>query len=231
MPGPAGVLALAIFLILVPWGAYRARSQIAHLAAMPREHYFRNVISQQFLFGCVALATMFGERIDVHLGRVDVRAFAVALALLGITVVVMAPHWKAAVVRREPHLALIAPRTSRQRAWWIAVSLAAGISEEFVWRGVLAGLLVWITGAWWIAAGVTSVAFGVAHSLQGWKNALVITAMALVMQGFVRWADGILLAMLLHAAYDIAAGLSYGRLCDAAGMPVSAAEVTAARAS
>ncbi|MES2123225.1 MAG: CPBP family intramembrane glutamic endopeptidase [Gemmatimonadota bacterium] len=221
MPNIPGILTLAFFLVLVPWGSFKARNSVDRLMALPRPDLYRNIIGQQFLFAIVALIAVFAEHLDLSVGRVDPLAIGVAALLVVVTVLLMRPRWKAAIAKQEPRLALISPRTARERGWWIAVSVAAGVSEELVWRGVVASLLWWVTGEWIVAALVTSVAFGVSHAMQGWKSAAIIGVIALVMQVYVYWAGGLLLAMLMHAAYDIVAGLSYGKLADAAGFPTS----------
>ena len=231
MPRLPGILTLAFFLVLVPFGSLRARHQAERLIALPRDAFYRNIVGQQFLFGCVALIAMLGERLELRFGRVDPLAIGIAVAIVAVLVLLMRPRWKVGVARHEPRLALISPRTRTERRWWIAVSIAAGISEELVWRGVVATLLWSLTGEWILAAVVTSVAFGISHAMQGWKGAAIITIIALVMQAYVYWTGGLLLAMAMHAAYDVIAGLSYGRLADAAGLPIDPLPVAPPRAS
>lgn len=221
MPGPAGFLTLAFFLLLIPYGAFKTRSKMAQLVAMPREKYFRSVVIQQLVLAAVALVAVLTEHVWIAPGRIDLPLVAVAVAAVLLFVKLMQPRWRAAVARRDRRTLFIAPRTAVERRWWIAVSVAAGVCEEFVWRGVVAGLLWWITGSWWIAAIVTSVAFGAAHAVQGWKSAVIIGIASFAIQAYVLWAGGLLLAMLIHLSYDIVAGLTYGRLCNEAGLPLS----------
>lgn len=214
-PGPIGILTLTFFLVLVPWGAFRARGRVAEMVAMPRVRYHRNVIAQQLVFGVLAGAAIRGEHLDLRAGRLDPIALLAAAGLLALSVAAMYPRWRAAVERNEPRLQLFAPRTGEERFWWAMVSLTAGICEELVWRGTVAGLLWWVTGSWWAAALITSCTFGVAHALQGVKSAAIIGLFAFVMQAFVYWTGGLLLAMAVHAIYDVTAGFTYGRLMAA----------------
>lgn len=223
MPGPVGILTLVFFLVMIPYGAFKTRSKMAQLVAMPRETYFRNVVVQQLFLAALAMVAFVMEQLRVGLGRVDLPLVAVAIVAVILFVKGMQPRWRAAVAKRDSRTLFIAPRTARERAWWIAVAVAAGVCEEFVWRGVVASLLWWVSGEWWIAAVVTSVVFGAAHAVQGWKSAAIITVAACLIQAYVLWAGGLLLAMVIHASYDIVAGLTYGRLCDEAGLPLDAA--------
>ena len=70
-----------------------------------------------------------------------------------------------------------------------------------------------VTGSYWLGAVLSAISFGLAHFIQGWKSAVVITVFATGFQ-LVVWASGgsLLIAMAVHVAYDITAGLSYGRL-------------------
>lgn len=215
MPGPIGLLTLTFFLVLVPWGAFRARGRVAQMVAMPRVRYHQNVIVQQLFFAVLAGLAIWGEHLDIRAGRVDPLALLAAAGLLALAILGMRPRWRAAVERNEPRLQLFAPRTGEERFWWAMVSLAAGVCEELVWRGVVAGLLWWIAGSWWAAALITSFTFGVAHALQGLKSAAIIALFALAMQAFVHWTGGLLLAMAIHAIYDVTAGFTYGRLMAA----------------
>ena len=54
--------------------------------------------------------------------------------------------------------------------------------------------------------------FGAAHALQGFKSAAVIVVFAMAFQLLVWTSGSLLLAMIVHAVYDITAGFTYGRL-------------------
>ncbi len=217
VPGPMGLVFLVFFLVLVPWGAYRSRSRLAAISELPRTTYLRNVVWQQLAFLALALLTAWREYIPVLVGRIDPFAVAVAVACTAAATYALRPVWQRKAREGDPRLVLFAPRTETERRWWIAVSVAAGVSEEIVWRGVVIGLLWWLTNSWLAAAVISSTMFGVAHSLQGWKSAATIGAIAMGMALFVHWADGLALAMAMHAGYDIVAGLTYGKLLEGGG--------------
>jgi membrane protease YdiL (CAAX protease family) len=153
--------------------------------------------------------------------RIDVLAFdrtkllpglAAGAAMYVVAVLWMRPKWRRAVEKRAPIVRLFMPRNAGERAWWIAVSVLAGIGEEITWRGVQTQLLVPIVGAYAVAALLSAISFGGAHFLQGWRSCLVIVFFALGFQAVV-WASGSLfVAMAVHVAYDVTAGITYGRL-------------------
>lgn len=128
----------------------------------------------------------------------------------------MRPRWRRAVERRTPVgarvLHLCMPANGVERAWWIAVSVLAGISEEITWRGVQTALLSNLTRHVWVAAIICSISFGLAHMVQGWKSSTIIVFFALGFHALVWLSGSLYVAMVVHIAYDITAGLSYGML-------------------
>jgi membrane protease YdiL (CAAX protease family) len=104
------------------------------------------------------------------------------------------------------------PANAVERAWWIAVAVLAGISEEITWRGVQTALLSNLTGRLWIGAIICSISFGLGHMVQGWKSSAIIVFFALGFQALVWLSGSLYVAMAVHMAYDITAGLTYGRL-------------------
>jgi membrane protease YdiL (CAAX protease family) len=127
-------------------------------------------------------------------------------------VLFMRPRWRRAVLRRARAVHLFMPENATERTWWLAVSVLAGVGEEITWRGVQTALLVPVTGSYWVAAGLSAVSFGVAHAIQGWRSAAGIIGFGLAFQAVVALSGSLYVAMAVHVAYDITAGLSYERL-------------------
>jgi len=97
------------------------------------------------------------------------------------------------------------PRNSREWVAWIALVLVASVSEEVVYRGVTMSILWYSLGNPWIAALISALAFAAAHWPQGLKSGVMIFAVALVMHGLVAITGTLLLAMIVHAIYDVVA--------------------------
>ena len=86
----------------------------------------------------------------------------------------------------------------------LAVSIAAGIGEELLFRGlILDGL-----AAWWQAPAaaviVSSLLFGICHWLTH-TYALLATLIGLLLAVLFLWTDHLLAAIVAHAAYDFVA--------------------------
>jgi len=66
--------------------------------------------------------------------------------------------------------------------------LIGGTVEEVLYRGFAIERLSLLTGSYWMAAFVSSLAFGLAHGpFWGWAPALVTTVSGLLLSGFYIW--------------------------------------------
>ena len=80
------------------------------------------------------------------------------------------------------------------------ISLAAGIGEEMLFRGVLFDKMT----VWWGLTGAivgTSLLFGLAHWLT-MAYGLLAAGLAVYLAGLMLWTNNILAAMVAHALYD-----------------------------
>lgn len=84
------------------------------------------------------------------------------------------------------------------------ISIAAGVGEELLFRGVLQSWLEESTGRPWLAAAIAAAVFGAAHAIS-WTYA-VVAGLIGVYLGWLLIATGNLLAPIVaHAAYDFVA--------------------------
>ncbi len=207
---------LVLFGIVLPLAAFRMHRRMAtgkQAVPDPRKHFRGATIE---IASLMALSILVARVTGIDLLAFDrarlVPGLAAGAAMYAAAVAFMRPRWRRAVLKRAPIVRLFMPRDATERAWWIAVSVLAGIGEEITWRCVQTQLLVPIVGAFVVAALLSAISFGGAHFLQGWKSCAVIVLFALGFQGVV-WASGSLfIAMAVHVAYDVTAGITYGRL-------------------
>lgn len=187
------------------------------------------MILQLVIFLVISLVVARVERIPVWQpagGRW--LAWLLAAVLAGGGIVLMRPRWRKNVEARDPTVRLFMPTNASERRLWVMLAVAAGVSEEVTYRGVLLALLWMLTGSGIAAAVVSAIIFGVSHAVQGWKSAGIITIIALLLQGVVALSGTLYPAIVAHAVYDIVAGLTYGRLgkgwrYDDADVPASLA--------
>jgi len=204
------------FGVLLPILVFRLHRKFAgNKKALPdRKKHFRGATIELSYHAGLSLLVASVTRVDLfafdasHLAR----GLAVGAAFYIAAVLYMRPRWRRAVESRAPIVSLYMPRDGSERAWWIAVSILAGVGEEITWRGVQTQLLVPIVGTYAVAALLSALSFGGAHFVQGWKSVLVIVVFALGLQTIVWASGGLYVAMLAHVAYDVTAGLMYGKL-------------------
>ncbi|HYN06636.1 MAG TPA: CPBP family intramembrane glutamic endopeptidase [Vicinamibacterales bacterium] len=204
-----------IFAVVVPLLALRGRQKLAQAEApaINRLKHFRATSVMLILFGSLSLLTAENHHLSLFHGDVRRILFSlpVGAALCALAVLLMRPRWRKAVAQRKRVVQLFMPQTPAERNWWLAVSVLAGISEEITWRGVQSTLLAAMVGSPWLAVLLCAVMFGAAHLTQGWKSAGIIVLFGLGFQALV-WVSGSLyVPMIVHAAYDIIAGLTYGK--------------------
>lgn len=231
---PAGWAHLAYFGLLLPVMVVRGRMKIRDIKApLPnRLHHFQMTSFSLVILAALSLLVARAEGIELFPRTWPPFIAVVAgVAMFVTTVGLMRPRWRRAVEQRTPVgarvLHLCMPANGVERAWWIAVSVSAGISEEISWRGVQTALLSNLTGRLWLAAIICSISFGVAHMVQGWKSSAIIVFFALGFHALVWLGGSLYVAMVVHIAYDITAGLSYGRLGKELGYSLELNESTA----
>lgn len=97
------------------------------------------------------------------------------------------------------------PHTRAEGRWFAALSVTAGVCEEVLFRGFLLAYVMALAGPW-VAAVVTSVAFGLCHAYQGAGGAVRSAVLGLASVGLVLLAGSLWPAVVAHAAVDLVSG-------------------------
>lgn len=102
---------------------------------------------------------------------------------------------------------LMLPRTKEEEKSWGAVSWTAGVTEEFIFRGVLLYTIsLYVDASPLTVAFLGGILFGLAHAYQGVKGILVTGLVGWVL-GYLYLSMGILWpVMIIHALLDLIAG-------------------------
>jgi membrane protease YdiL (CAAX protease family) len=101
----------------------------------------------------------------------------------------------------------IVPHTAPERRMWILVSAGAAIAEEVAYRGVVVVFATAVTGSLPVAVIASAVAFAAVHAPQGFAGVGYVFVIALLHQALVLVTGTLLLAIVVHFAYDVLAGL------------------------
>jgi membrane protease YdiL (CAAX protease family) len=214
---------VVLVLVIVPVAAIRSKS-IARLGLRGRQRLPRrsDIFTQALLVQLLLFALSFvvarshGMDIWSWTGVRPVNV-GVAICALAFLLGIGALSWqlRTADERRTLWMRHLLPRTSRQWALWLVVSLAAGVAEETAYRGVLVVLLASATASFVLAALLSAAAFAIAHYPQGAKSMGWVFAIGLVMQAVVSATGTLYVAMGVHAVYDVTAALrAAGRFKD-----------------
>jgi membrane protease YdiL (CAAX protease family) len=204
---PLATLFVLLVGFVLPVLAWRSRRPFAEDAPGPpptrRAFYVSAFFTQLMTLG---LALLVAREIGMDvLGpfRVEPLAWLATVAVMGLLLATLPARWRSRSPASRRRQAVMVPRTPPQNVANVALCLLAGIGEEITFRGVLHACLWWMTGSWWLATVLCSVAFGVAHAIQGPRSMLIVAGVAFWMHVTVLWTGSLHLAMFVHAVYDL----------------------------
>jgi uncharacterized protein len=129
---------------------------------------------------------------DVGLGV----AFAVASTVV---LSMMEPHHGSGV---DPAVQFLMPHGRLEMTLWVALSVSAGICEEAIYRGYLQRQFTALTKN--IPAGIllSGAAFGLAHSYQGFRLALMLGVEGVMLGAMAHWRKSLRPGMIAHGWKD-----------------------------
>jgi membrane protease YdiL (CAAX protease family) len=137
---------------------------------------------------------------------------ALGLAILIPALATLPWRWSQKSAAEKRRMMWLVPNAARDLWWWALVSVSAGFVEELVYRGVMATLLQRISGSWWLAVALAVTSFCIAHYVQGWRSMAAIALISTAMHATVRLTGNLYTAMVVHAVYDMLAGVLIVRL-------------------
>lgn len=212
---------LAVVLGILPRAAVRSARVLKARAASAnpgagatapapaREQILLSTIVSLLILGALAWGTAFvGGRELFAVGAFGARELLAGAAVL-------AGHFalRAAVLalrsdeeRRHPPSAAWRPQTTYQWTLYLAMCGLAGFAEEAAYRGVVVWILAPYLGL--VPTALLSAGVFAAMHLAQRRNAVVaVFLMALLQHWLVAFTGTLVLAMVQHAFYDVAAGL------------------------
>ncbi len=110
----------------------------------------------------------------------------------------------------------IMPRTWPEASLFAALACTAGLSEEFLYRGfvlaVFARVFAGAAGTTFLASGVSSLWFAIAHFYQGRRGIITTFVVGMIFAGLRIWSGSLLPSIVAHAGVDLLVGLYVPRL-------------------
>jgi membrane protease YdiL (CAAX protease family) len=205
--------------VLALWAAYGALHARLPTSAIPLTiRYISSIVMQSLLVGST-LAGVYHRRefLNRVFGRPSARQltkdflqggliFIVGLVLLVAVRFVLKFTVLHGTYRRDVVRGML-PQSNLELAFWIIVAIAAGTSEEFIFRGYLQRQL----SAWFrnvpVAIAICAILFGCMHFYQGFEGAIATGALG-ALYGVCAWRVSSLRGvMIAHSLQDITAGL------------------------
>lgn len=114
---------------------------------------------------------------------------------------------KAQAAQIPAELSAMLPQTVQEKRYWLFISITAGLTEEFMYRGFLLYILDYLFPAAGIIVCVlaSAIIFGLAHSYQGISGIAKTGILGLVFSSIYIATGSILPGMVLHFLIDFAA--------------------------
>jgi len=208
--------------VLIPW---RGQVRLRRLLVLPRMNtkdkltlYGSTIAFQWILLGLVAWRALARGLTIAQLGLS--REFTLGLALTAAAGAGLLGFLQWINLRRVARLSgpvselmrklaeRLLPTSGLEYAPYCALSLTAGVCEEFLYRGFAMSALSRAGVATWMVVVITSVLFGLAHAYQGKSGIIGTSLMGFVLAGGRLWTESLIPAMVWHSAVDIAAGIA-----------------------
>ncbi|HSN69506.1 MAG TPA: CPBP family intramembrane glutamic endopeptidase [Thermoanaerobaculia bacterium] len=210
------MLSLAYILLIclgLPLLAWFSKKKLDGGLVVPRLALYGEALFLQMLLLLISYGVAAAARVRLFRApEPDARAVFLGAGVLALALVSMAIGWRFARTESRRRLAMLVPTTGAERAVWIAVSTAAGVSEEVAFRGILPILLARQTGSFALAIAISAAAFALAHLLQGWWATLFVGIFGLIFHALVWITGGLWTAIVVHILYDWIAGLTLARM-------------------
>ena len=212
---------LILFLIIgVPIrGAQRFRVLMRRIARHPElrsQFYVRGMLSQWLmLIPLVIIALSLGWSLGLQLPNQTFLAF---LGMFFAVILVVLFYAQVFYIRRVARTAegrvrlrqsmsgplQLLPRTPKERALWVLLSMTAGICEELLYRGFMTAYLTTIFQVHIVLAIlIVAVLFGIGHTYQKLTGVLGTSLMGLVFGFLYIFTGSLLLPIIVHALFDM----------------------------
>lgn len=175
--------------------------------------YVQALFTHAVLFGA-AIAASRVEGVALF-ARVEIGARELAAAMVTLVVVVAVGElsWRtrSPAERQRLWVRHILPQTRAERRMWVLVAAGAGIAEEVAYRGAFIAFATTATGSVHAAVLASAVAFAAVHAPQGLAGIGYVFVIAVLHQALVIYTGTLVLAIGVHFAYDVIAGLWLAR--------------------
>ncbi len=179
----------------------------------PRRTTIAFIVAHETCFAGFALLVAYWNEIPIF-GSIhfDLRIIMLASAFLVLALCLDALHWKYMSAPQRDRLNRLLPYAPGERMAWVPVSAITSVAEEIVYRAVLPGIFLQITGDYWIAAAISAVLFAISHLSHGTLSVVALFFVALGLQWLVKTSGGLYVAIAIHFMHNLVNGYIYQAL-------------------
>jgi|SRR5689334_303999 len=214
---PVAVWYLGFFGLVIPFVVIRGRSRgRAGIGIPPLKKQALQTLLMELLFLVIAFSSARARGIQVFTrGSLPLKAIVLAAVVFVLGLFTLPLRWKLLSTEQKLKSLATRPQKPGDLAPWFAVSLAAGIIEEVVYRGVMMAFLMPVTRNWWLSVAICVFLFALGHLNQPiLMVALVLVPLTIALHLLVAWTGSLNLAMTLHFLYDFCAGFIFIRIAS-----------------
>jgi membrane protease YdiL (CAAX protease family) len=206
------LVALLADLLVAPRMADRTRRDLAAGVPGARVRMYRLIVVSGWLLAAVAVLVLLLGGLslrEIGFGPADLDSGASGSLSGGALVGSLMPVLLARLTRRPPALVgdigLLLPATPRERGWYAASSVTAGITEEITYRALPIALLLAVLPLdnRFLAVLLAAVAFGLAHRYQGASGMALTAALGLLLGWIYVASHSLWPPMVLHIVLDL----------------------------
>jgi len=108
----------------------------------------------------------------------------------------------------QKQIGRLAPSSFAEAALWIALSVSAGICEEFLFRGYFQQQFARTSGRLWLGVLLSALLFGSAHGYEGIAGMLMITVYGALFSLLAIRRGSLRAGMIAHAWHDSITGIA-----------------------
>lgn len=203
-----GIALLALVLLWIPFLSWKSNQRLrGRPLPFSRRRLFGQITFIEAILLGAAYAAAWSNAIELlRAPQSPLRAWGSAALFLVIMLATLRWRWATRPSEGKDRLYAILPHDAKEFVPYLALCVAAGVSEEVVYRGVAPVLLSRIIGNFVAAAVIVAAAFALAHAIQGWRSVVSIFVIAIGAQAIVWIGQSLLPVIVVHFSYDAIAG-------------------------
>ena len=182
-----------------------------------RTRFYRQTIIFQLFIAALAVWTAYTHGIlAMPLPQWPLLGWSAAAVMYVVTVLTLKLRWPSRSAASKQRLYDILPHNSGEMVPYVFVCIAAGIAEEFVYRGVMTELAQRLIGIEMVTIVAVSISFAASHATQGLRGMIAVFGIALICHALVLLSQSLIPVMVFHFAYDLTAGMLIPKWFEAA---------------